>query len=41
MKYGETKLPTEFVGHVKQPLITDKSRSTTKLKREAMLQEVI
>lgn len=36
MKYGETKLPTEFVGHVKQPLITDKSRSTTKLKREAM-----
>jgi hypothetical protein len=38
MKYGETKLPTEFVGHVKQPLITDKSRSTTKLKREAMLQ---
>ena len=38
MKYGETKLPTEFVGHVKQPLITNKSRSTTKLKREAMLQ---
>tara|TARA_B110000211_G_C13998145_1_gene517163 strand:+ start:194 stop:1240 length:1047 start_codon:yes stop_codon:yes gene_type:complete len=39
MKYGETKLPSEFIGHVKQPLSTDKSRGTTKLKRESMLQQ--
>lgn len=38
MKFGETKNPTEFVGHVKQPLSTDKNRSTTKLKRKAMVQ---
>jgi len=37
MKFGETKLPTEFVAHVKQPLTTDKTRSTTPLKRKAMI----
>ena len=37
MKYGETRRTTEMLGHVKQPITTDKKRSTTKLKRKAML----
>ena len=37
IKYGEDKLPSEFIGHTKQPISTDKTKQTTKLKRNQML----